>query len=537
MPAVGNQNNFNQQFPATNSVQPNWSGFTSGQVTFIQRLASDSGMNEGVIAAWCLAEESSSAAQARQSADNHNWLNIGYFDSGPGQIAFNSAFGNPTTAADQTFKFLSGTWGGASSGIRSILSTATKSPQAQISAIQKSGWATSGYPNLPSLYMGLNSTLRSATPGGAANAGGTGALPNDLTSGFSVGDPTNPDEDYWTAMNRIAQERYWYLFSDGETLYLADGPDLMRQTPALSVDRIAQSGNISSLDFTWDNTAWTYAVTHRRRRRIQRKTALAKVTSPVEAQLEYVCTIDEVRAGDVVEMHNCGPGDGKWLVGDCRRSVFDVYSEIDLVIALTPLSETQLNPAGINPNNVLDQYGPGGVVGSIKGYVNPVGNWVPNRIDAGVDGTLSGPYFAPGDSQILQADRSNAGWQGGGYIAGRLTAGPLAGKVWYVAEGITPSVSVGANVKAGTPVGQPALSPYGNSYGHGALGAIETGWADPSTPALPLGFVNNKDDQGPIAIAAGSSFNRFLTKLGAKPGSISGRGVGVAPASLPGGYP
>ena len=193
--------------------------------------------------------------------------------------------------------------------------------------------------------------LGSARAGGTAGQGGTGTLPNDVAN-FQVGDVTNPDEDFWTAMNRLAQERYWYLFSDGETLYLADGPDLMKQTSALDIDRVADAGNISELDMTWDNTAWNYVATHKQRRHTQRRSFLAKITSPVEAQISYICAIDEVRAGDVVTMSQCGPGDGQWLAGDVRRSVFEVTSEINLVVALSPLTEGALNPAGINPNNI-----------------------------------------------------------------------------------------------------------------------------------------------------------------------------------------
>ena len=103
------------------------------------------GLDPRVVAAWELAEESGSAAQGRQAASNFNWLNIGYFDSGAGQIAFVKQFGDPVSAAEQTARFLKGTWGGASTGIRAILSTVGKPPEEQIMAIANSGWASSHY--------------------------------------------------------------------------------------------------------------------------------------------------------------------------------------------------------------------------------------------------------------------------------------------------------------------------------------------------------------------------------------------------------
>ena len=110
-----------------------------------------------MIAAWLLAEESGSAATSRQSANNNDWLNIGYTDSGTFGSS-DSVWSNPDSAADATAGWLKGQntipgYGTASAGIRAILRTAGQSPQAQIAAIQGSGWASSGYPDLPGLYQ------------------------------------------------------------------------------------------------------------------------------------------------------------------------------------------------------------------------------------------------------------------------------------------------------------------------------------------------------------------------------------------------
>jgi hypothetical protein len=131
---------------------------TSGQQVFAARLAQLTGLDPRVISAWELAEESGGYAQTREAHGNFNWLNIGYFDSGPGAIAFDKAFTDPTTAAEQTANFLKGKWGGASSGIRGILDVVRQSPQAQMTAIANSGWASSGYnggANLEATYREL----------------------------------------------------------------------------------------------------------------------------------------------------------------------------------------------------------------------------------------------------------------------------------------------------------------------------------------------------------------------------------------------
>jgi hypothetical protein len=130
---------------------------TSAQQTFATRLAADTGLDSGVVSAWLLAEESGGAAVSRQSANNNDWLNIGYTDSGTYGSADN-VWSDPSTAADATAGWLKGQdtipgYGTASSGIQSIVSTAGQAPQAQISALQNSGWASSGYPSLDSLYQ------------------------------------------------------------------------------------------------------------------------------------------------------------------------------------------------------------------------------------------------------------------------------------------------------------------------------------------------------------------------------------------------
>ncbi|HLI60161.1 MAG TPA: hypothetical protein VKV21_10910 [Solirubrobacteraceae bacterium] len=135
---------------------------TSDQRTFAARLAADTGLDPGVVSAWLLAEESGGAAVSRQSANNNDWLNIGYTDSGTYGSA-DSVWSDPTTAADATAGWLKGQdtipgYGTASSGIQAILQTAGQSPSAQISALQSSGWASSGYPDLPALYSQVTGT-------------------------------------------------------------------------------------------------------------------------------------------------------------------------------------------------------------------------------------------------------------------------------------------------------------------------------------------------------------------------------------------
>ena len=157
-----------QALPAGSLISVSSSLLTSGQETFAAHLAQLTGLDPRVVAAWELAEESGGPAQGREAASNFNWLNIGYFDSGTGQIAFDKAFGDPVSAAEQTARFLKGTWGGASSSIRAILSTVGQSSEQQIMAIANSDWASSHYgggANLRGTYDELSNLKVQSSPG------------------------------------------------------------------------------------------------------------------------------------------------------------------------------------------------------------------------------------------------------------------------------------------------------------------------------------------------------------------------------------
>jgi len=130
---------------------------TTGQQQFASTLSADTGLDPQVIGAWLLAEESGEASQSRQAANNNDWLNIGYTDSGT-YGSTDSIWSSPISAAEATAGWLKGQntitgYGTASPGIQAILNAAGQPAQAQISAIQQSGWASSGYPDLPALYQ------------------------------------------------------------------------------------------------------------------------------------------------------------------------------------------------------------------------------------------------------------------------------------------------------------------------------------------------------------------------------------------------
>jgi hypothetical protein len=127
------------------------------QRTFALRLAEDTGLDAGVVAAWVMAEEPASASSAPNGANN--WLNIGCFDAGNWAGGGNSAWRTATSGADATAAWLHGNplpgVGYAAGGIVAILHSVGAPPAEQIQAIQRAPWASSHYPNLPALYREL----------------------------------------------------------------------------------------------------------------------------------------------------------------------------------------------------------------------------------------------------------------------------------------------------------------------------------------------------------------------------------------------
>jgi hypothetical protein len=341
--------------------------------------------------------------------------------------------------------------------------------------------------------LGASSASASGTaPGGISGSGGTGTSVNAAAaSPFYIGGSSNPNEDFWSGLNRIAQERQWYFFSDGETLYLADGADLMQQAPVLTLDRWADSDRILSLNFTWDNTAFQYTVNRKKAsKRVVRKSVLQKVQSPVSGDLQVICDIDEVRAGDVIMLSGCGPGDGKWLVGDATRSVFDVFSDLTIVPAIGPLSEQEAAGGGTNAGSSTTL---GTTISAISGVANAA---LAAGAAAGVGnvtaGVKSGTYAALNQPGLTT-------WSGhGNYHQGPITMCKwIANELdWAIDNGWIPQYPVTSGYRPGpdphTATG--ASEHQGTSFNNGVTpcGAIDFGGetGDPVGEATKLVLID-----------------------------------------------
>jgi len=126
---------------------------SQNQKLFASALTSATGLDPRTVEAWMVSEEPAGASAGYQGTQD--WLNVGITDAGP-RGAGNQVWQNPVSAAKATANWMKGSWadpgfGTASQGIQNVLKTVGQSPQAQVAALQKSGWASSGYPNMPSV--------------------------------------------------------------------------------------------------------------------------------------------------------------------------------------------------------------------------------------------------------------------------------------------------------------------------------------------------------------------------------------------------
>jgi hypothetical protein len=145
-----------------------------------------------------------------------------------------------------------------------------------------------------------------------------------------------------------------------------------------------------------------------------------------------------------------------------------------------------------------------------SGYVNPLAGASvrPERIDQGVDYAGSGALGAIGPGVVTQVVQSGSGWEGGGYVEYKLTAGPYAGRYVYYAEGVTPMVSVGQTLAPGQPVAKiiPG-APHGVELGFGS-GVGESSYANQYGGGYTEG----------AATAAGVAFSNLVASLGGPAG-------------------
>lgn len=153
-----------------------------------------------------------------------------------------------------------------------------------------------------------------AAYGGATGSGLGSATTKTLPYQFQRGGTDGTIEDSWTCLQRLAQEVEWRCFMAGGALYFASETTLMKAAPRATLSE--QTLGVDVIDFDVDNG---------------KASSEATVTARV-GKLGFP-------PGSVVELEDCGPADGRWLVRTVGRGVFDAAATVTFKRVTKPLPE------------------------------------------------------------------------------------------------------------------------------------------------------------------------------------------------------
>ncbi len=150
---------------------------------------------------------------------------------------------------------------------------------------------------------------------------------------FQRGGTAGKPEDSWSCMQRLAHDVDWRCFCADGAIYFVDDETLLGQKP----DAMVYEGTkgVENIDFQIDN---------------------GKVKSDVT--LTARTALHGFPPGACVDVYDCGPADGRWLVSDHVRGIFDPLATITLTRAVRPLLESA--PKVLPPTTPQPPAGPGG---------------------------------------------------------------------------------------------------------------------------------------------------------------------------------
>lgn len=122
---------------------------------------------------------------------------------------------------------------------------------------------------------------------------------------FQRGGSDGTVENSWDCLQRLASEVNWRCFVVGDTCYFISDDELMKAKPTAVLNE--QSPGVSAIDFDLDTGK-----------------PLDQVTITCRAKRWYALP------GAVIQLEQMGPADGRWLVNDLRRGIFDANTTITL---------------------------------------------------------------------------------------------------------------------------------------------------------------------------------------------------------------
>jgi hypothetical protein len=131
---------------------------------------------------------------------------------------------------------------------------------------------------------------------------------------FQRGGTSGEVEDSWTCLQRLASEVGWRCYMAGGACHFVSEPALMKAGPRATLSE--KTVGVDNVDFDVDN-------------------GKANNEASVTARIMLL----GFPPGSVVELEDCGPADGRWLVRSVERGVFDASATVTLKRVTKPLPE------------------------------------------------------------------------------------------------------------------------------------------------------------------------------------------------------
>jgi hypothetical protein len=194
-------------------------------------------------------------------------------------------------------------------------------------------------PLIPTLVQGVISSVDSYMGGGSRPITPTTGMDGYFYRG--IPGQNNADwglEDSWTCIQRLASEVNWYAFFVGGTFWYISGAALFSIKPIMNITE--SSKGIAGLDFDYDRG---------------KKSGTVQLSCRVGRWL--------AQPGAVVQLQNMGPVNGRWLVQEFERSLFDLDASITLIKPMPALQKADTGDTTIPAGSAAPA--PGGVTGTI----------------------------------------------------------------------------------------------------------------------------------------------------------------------------
>lgn len=288
------------------------------------------------------------------------------------------------------------------------------------------------------------------------SAGG-GDLPDSPAAPASYQYSVAKAEDYWDASRRLADEVAWRFFSHRGTFYFMDDYQLLRGTVQHTFKCQNGSEFVGKPTFEWDHRG----------------------SYPHEMTLSVILPRNYLAPGDVVNVTEAGPLNGRWIVGEIAGTWYDSVINLTLHMPQAPKKE----PAHTDGQTAGSDSGSGGdkIDGAIAGSPVP-GQEVspPDHQTGGLAGYPAFDYMAaagtkvvsPVDGKVfkLSGKSPSLGGPPGGPLGYSIYIDGSNGKKYFLTHVDKVKVKVGQSVSQGEWIAEIANGPSSWSSPHVHMG-------------------------------------------------------------------